>query len=276
MGYIGKTMSSPTHSSMEDLAVDERLVAPESRHEIYDGKVVYVAPADEPHGTRHSKISALLEAHAAADYDVASDMLTRTSKIDDIAPDASVFPRARHPKTGGRQLEELAFEVVSTERLSHAADKAARLSARGVRRVFAIDVSRGRALEWSVELATWSMLDPTSSIVDRALGAALPIEALVLAANTDDANARALLVKRNPVLEATLSERWKEGKAAGQAEAKAEAKAEAVIAVLAARGIPVQHDERERILETRDLARLDRWLIKAVHCASVAELFVDH
>src|SRR5258706_16472239 len=85
-------------------AVDTRLVAPESRYEIEDGRVRYVAPADEPHGTRHSKISALLEAHAGDDFEVASDMLTRTSEFDDMAPDASVFPKER-AEGGGRKLE---------------------------------------------------------------------------------------------------------------------------------------------------------------------------
>ena len=57
-------------------------------------------------------------------YSAAVDMLTRTSAKNDLAPDASVFPAARDPETGGRRLEELAFEVVSTETLSHAAKKA--------------------------------------------------------------------------------------------------------------------------------------------------------
>jgi Uma2 family endonuclease len=125
-------------------AVDARLVAPESRYEVDEGRVVYVAPADEPHGSRHSKVSALLEAHVRGDRDVASDMLTRSSELSDVAPDASVFPRARDPRTGGRQLEELAFEVVSTERLNEAGAKARKLAGRGVRRVFAIDVVRHR------------------------------------------------------------------------------------------------------------------------------------
>lgn len=55
--------------------------------------VCRVSPADEPHGTRRSKISALLEAHAREDFEVASDMLTRTSEFDDMAPDVSVFPK---------------------------------------------------------------------------------------------------------------------------------------------------------------------------------------
>jgi hypothetical protein len=122
--------------------VDARLVAPESRYVIEDGRVRYVAPADEPHGTRHSKLSALLEAHAGDAYDVAVDMLTRTSETDDIAPDVSVFPGERDPDTGGRRLEELAFQVASTQTLGDAAKTARKLRGRGVRRVFVVDVGR--------------------------------------------------------------------------------------------------------------------------------------
>jgi Putative restriction endonuclease len=121
----------PSRSSLP--AADARLVAPDSRYEIEDGRVKYVAPADEPHGTRRSKISALLEAHAGADFEVASDMLTRTSEFDDMAPDVSVFPSERD-EGGGRKLEQLAFEVASTESLSEAGRKANKLVGRGVRR----------------------------------------------------------------------------------------------------------------------------------------------
>jgi hypothetical protein len=37
---------------------------------------------------------------------------------DDVAPDASIFPREPDGQTGGRRLEELAFEVMSTQRLN--------------------------------------------------------------------------------------------------------------------------------------------------------------
>src|SRR5690606_14909077 len=116
-------------------AVDDRLVAPETRFEIHDGRLEYVPPASEPRGTRHSKLAALLEAHAAAAYDVACEMLTRTSETSDIAPNVSVFPSARDPATGGRQLEELAFQVVGTQSLGKAGLKAEKLVNRGVRRV---------------------------------------------------------------------------------------------------------------------------------------------
>ena len=40
--------------------------------------------------------------------------------IDDIAPDVSVYPAGPDPTTGGRQLEQLAFEIVSTQSLRNA------------------------------------------------------------------------------------------------------------------------------------------------------------
>jgi Uma2 family endonuclease len=208
----------------EPPAVDDRLVAPETRYEIHDGELVFVSPADPPHGKRHSKVSALVEAHAGPAFDVASDMLTRTTEIDDFAPDVSVFPDAPDPVTGGRQVEELAFEVISTGTLGRAGGKAAKLIARGVRRVFAVDVERSRALEWSTALGTWSVLDVAAYIEDPVLAAPLPIDALVRDAKVDDAVARALLIKQNPVLEAVLAERVAAAVARGQEQALAEGK----------------------------------------------------
>ena len=104
----------------EELPVDARLIMPETRYEVLDGEVMEVPPRDQPHGSRHSKLSALLEAYASDEHDAACDMLTRTSELNDFAPDGSIYPIAPHPTTGGRQIEELAFEVVSTETLAHA------------------------------------------------------------------------------------------------------------------------------------------------------------
>jgi Putative restriction endonuclease/Essential protein Yae1, N terminal len=272
-------------------AVDDRLVAPDCGFEILDGALVDVAPADQLHATRHSKLSALVEAHAGLAFDVAVDMLTRTSRTSDVAPDVSVFPIARDPVTGGRQLEQLAFEIVSTESLGHAGDKAARLVVRGVRRVFAIDVERARALEWSRELGTWSMLDPSGQLEDPALAAPLPIEAMVHAAKADDAIARALVIKRNPVIEAVRAEGQAEGKREGLAEGKREGlaegkreglaegklhgRAEALLAILIARGVAINPGDRAQILGERDPGRLDRWLARAASCGAVAELLAD-
>lgn len=69
------------HPSPELPAVDERLVAPGSGYEIIDGMLVHVPPADPPHAMRQSKGASLFEAYTRAEYDVATQMLTRTSKI---------------------------------------------------------------------------------------------------------------------------------------------------------------------------------------------------
>ncbi|HEU4731669.1 MAG TPA: Uma2 family endonuclease, partial [Kofleriaceae bacterium] len=233
-------------------AIDDRLVVPETRYEMHDGELVHVSPADPPHAERHLQLCALIEAHTGAGFEAACDLLMRTSEIDDVAPDLSVYPEAPDPATGGRQLEQLAFEVVSTQSLGGAGRKAAKLAARGVRRVFAIDVERSRALEWSLALGTWSVLDAGGYITDPALEVPLPVEALIHSAKADDAVASALVAKHNPVFEALRAESELKGRIEGTAEA--------VVAVLAARGLVLDRGERDRILGERDPARLARWL----------------
>lgn len=159
--------------------VDERLVAPGTRYEIEDGRVRYVPHNDEPRGLCHANLAAILVAHRHPLYRVALRLLTRVSLIDDFAPDACVFPIEEDPHTGGRQLEELAFEIAATESLGHSGARAAKLIARGVRRVFAIDLSLNRALEWSIALDWWSPADRDGEIIDRALAVPLPIAALL-------------------------------------------------------------------------------------------------
>ena len=244
--------------------VDERLVAPESRYEILDGKVEYVPPADEPHGIQHSKISALLQAYAADGYAVAVDMLTRTSETGDMAPDASVYPAARDEQTGGRRLEELAFEVLSTERLGHAAKKARALLGRGVRRVFAVDVERRRALARSTATDNWEILPADGALADPALGVPLPIAALVDAGRADDAVAAALIARKNPTIDAAIR--------AGERRGALTGKREALIAVLHGRGFKPDDAVKQRIRDTEDEAQLDDWLGRAVREASLADI----
>ncbi|HEX4419907.1 MAG TPA: Uma2 family endonuclease [Kofleriaceae bacterium] len=260
-----------SHAGSELPAIDDRLVVPETRYEMFDGELVYVSPADPPHGERHLQLAALIEAHTGPAFEAAADLLTRTSKKDDIAPDISIYPDAPDPLSGGRQLEHLAFEIVSTGSLGHAARKAAKLSVRGVRRVFAIDVERSRALEWSAELGTWSLLDAAGRIEDAALEVPLPVEAMIHAAKADDAIARALLAKGNPVFVQKLAE----GRAEGVAEGRAEGLAEAVIMVLTARDLALDEAIRQRILDEHDAPRLERWIVRAMSCATVAELFTE-
>jgi len=263
--------------------IDDRLVEPGTPYVMYEGELVRVSPADPPHAEMHIQLAALIEAHTGPAFEVGADLLTRTSKRDDIAPDVSVFPDAPHPETGRRQLEQLAFEIVSTESLAHASRKAAKLAGRGVRRVFAIDVERARVLEWSAALATWRMIDPAGCIDDPALEVPLPVDAMISAAKADDAVARALLARRNPVLEARLAERAEDGFARGRAQgiqegvahARSELLADAVLAVLAARTITLNDAQCARIREEANVEQLQRWLTTAATCAAAAELFPD-
>ncbi|MBI2375835.1 MAG: Uma2 family endonuclease [Deltaproteobacteria bacterium] len=238
--------------------MDERLVMPETRYEVVNGVVQYVSPANESHGESHADIATLLKTHAAKNYKVAVDMLTRSSEVNDFAPDASVYPAERDPKTGGRQLEELAFEVLSTTRLADAGEKAKVLTHRGVRRVFAVDVKKKCALEWI--RGAWQVLAQDGVIRDRALAAPLSVAALVSATETDDAVADALFIKGNRIALSRVD------------DARLEAQTQAILGVLEGRGIPVSAADRERILSCRDAKKLSSWIRKSGTVASATEL----
>jgi Uma2 family endonuclease len=252
-------MVTSSHPSSQ-LPPDERLVVPDQGYELVAGQVVAVSPAKEPHARRHAKLAALLEAYAAEGYAVAADMLTRASPNEDFAPDASVYPAARDPKTGGRGLEELAFEVVSAESLAHAGLKAASLTRRGVRRVFAIDVQRERGLEWSRITNAWEILADDAVIDDRALVLPLPVTELVSAGRGSVAMARALVASNNEVIVAVRD------------EGRVDGLAEAIIAVLEGRGLTPTDEQHARLSEIRDIADLRRLLGRAGTCQSIAEL----
>jgi Uma2 family endonuclease len=241
-------------------AVDDRLVMPETRFEILDGKVEYVPPADEPHGVRQTKMAGLLEMHVVRGYQCASDMLTRTSAKNDVAPDASVYPAARDPVTGGRQLEDLAFEIVSTERLSHAAKKARTLKKRGVRRIFALDVERRRALEWSPEADSWEALPEDGVIEDRVFVRPLPLRPLIDASEIDDEAARALLAKGNPVLLAETD------------RVVVSRKIDVLLLFFETKGMPVSDEARARLQAPKNEAEVDRWLAQAFDGARIEDL----
>jgi hypothetical protein len=260
---------SSTSSRSEPFAVDERLVAPGARYEILDATLVYVPPADEPHGSLHADLAALVLAHRDENYSVAVDMLTRTSEIDDLAPDVSVYPTARDPQTGGRRLEEIAFEIASTESLSHARGKAVKLAARGVRRIFVIDVEHGRVHDCSaLDRAAWVVLGPGTDIVDPAFAAPLPVAAIIDAARRDAAIVRAFRVKRHR----EFVEERAEGHAEGHAEGYVKGRAESVIDLLATRGIELSTAQHAAIVAEPSLERLSRWLAAAMICTSVTEL----
>ena len=251
--------------------VDERLAPPETRYEVWHGELVYVSPANVSHGKLHSKVLALLEAHVRAELDVACDTLTRTSKDNDIAPDVSVFPAAPDPETGGRQLEELVFEIVGSSTLTRTGQHAAELMRRGVRRVFAIEIKRARLLEWSKRSRRWIELDSRGRIDDPALERSLPIARLIRAGKVDNVVAQALIAKGNPVIEKVRAR----DRAKSFARGRSESLREAVLDVVQARGIRLRPAERARILGEQDIEQLQRWLRRAAACKTARTLFAE-
>lgn len=237
--------------------VDDHLVEPEvTRDEIVGGVRVVASPAQPPHATRHTQLDYVVRALVTPGFTAAADLLTRHDHDSDFATDVCVFKDGVDPATGARYLEEIAFEVVSTQNERLFTEKAVRMHRRGVRRIFAVRVKAGQVCEWSPESQGWRSLDAGARIEDPCLVAPLPVAALLDAAAADKAVAEALIAKGNPTLQ----------------EREALARAEGVLTVLEARGVAVSPEQRQEIRGCRDLDRLDRWLRAAVLASSAEEV----
>ncbi|WP_437623341.1 Uma2 family endonuclease [Sorangium sp. So ce1151] len=247
--------------------VDERLAPPETGVEYLGGEWFIAAPADEPHATRHSDLTHVVRAHVAPSYKVAVDMLTRTGPKSDFAPDTSVFPADPDPQTGGRRLEELAFEVASEQALSVTSAKARELVRRGVRRVFCLVVKQQRMFEWSRAAEDWVRLPEDAFIEDRCLVTPLPVRALLDAADVDDAVAHALLLKAPAPIKQALTDT----RLAGELEGELAQARRAVLTALEVRGLEVPDLVRAEVSRCSDLARLEQWHRRAITATSAIE-----
>lgn len=253
--------------------VDDHLVRPEvTRDEILGGRRVVASPALAPHADRHGGLYFALHAHVAPGYRASVDLLTRQGDDWDFATDACVRKEGTDPRTGERHLEEMAFEVVSEQNERDVTEKAFQMHRRGVRRIFALFVKGPRRLcEWSPESRLWRQLEPSSKIEDPCLVKPLEVAALLDAAAADKAVIEALAAKGNP----ELRRREAVAKAEGKAEGKIRGKAEAILQILAARGLAVSPAERQKILRCRGLARLERWLERAVTARDTGDVLAD-
>jgi hypothetical protein len=259
-GSPGSPRHLPGRGSFPD--VDDHLVQPEvTRDEIIGGHRVVLSPAHPPHATQQTRLDYVIEAHVAPGYTAATDLLTRHDEESDFATDTCVYKEGVDPTTGGRHLEEIAFEVVSEQNEGYVTEKALRMHRRGVRRIFTVWVKGPRRVcEWVPKSRSWRPLEASAKIEDPCLVAPLAIAALLDAAAADQAVVEALVAKGNPEIK--------------RREAAAEAKgvAEAILEVLEARGVAVSVDERQEILRCHDRDRLDRWLRRAVVASSAGEV----
>jgi hypothetical protein len=178
-------------------SLDEHLVPGETREEMVRGQLVIAAPALPPHADRHCELDYVIRAHVAPGYISSSDMLTRAGPGSEFATDTSVRKQGLDPETGTRYLEELAFEVVSTQSKRDITIRAEDLTARGVRRLLAIFVKQAEVREWSPSKNEWVTLPLDGKLEDPTLTRPVEIKALLDAAAADDAVVDALDTKGN-------------------------------------------------------------------------------
>lgn len=187
--------------SQEDFPpIDEHITPVESFPdvEIVQGERIIAMGADAPHADPHSRLDYVLSAHVAPGYVASSDLKSRFALKSNFAPDASIRKEGTDPRTQRRYLEDLAFEVVSTQRLTGkggVTPKAEDMLRRGVRRVFGIFVKEGEVKEWR---GAWQTV--RGKIEDPCLHTEVPVAALLDAAAADDAVAQALIVKNVPAV----------------------------------------------------------------------------
>jgi hypothetical protein len=273
----GQARQRPSHEP----SVDEHLVEPETRWEVIDGARVQASPAQPPHADQHFTLDYVLGAHLAPGYVGATDLLTRWSEDDDYATDTSVRRTGIDEATGERHLEELAFEVAFTQRRAALAERARKLTARGVRRVFAIfvvedgdgtvetggTVEKGSTVEEWTDEQTWQPLDLDGVIEDPCLAVPLRVRALLDVDAADDAVARALIARGHPVVLAFGDECYRRGLVEGRRKA--------LRRLLAERGIELEARHLARIEACTDPDVLKIWVrrsLTAEHADAVLEL----
>ena len=183
-----------------------------------DGVRYRTMGANPPHATQHVEVAHIFRGTLAPGYHAAVDMLTRSKKETDAAPDVSVFPDGADPVTGGRKLEEVAFEVCDTEGDKHVTAKARALAMRGVRRLFYIRVSDRAVHEWDHPSGAWARLADDAMIEDRCFRVPIPVAALVDQVLADDTVARALIAAGNAVLAGAIKEGREQGREEGREE----------------------------------------------------------
>jgi len=141
--------------------------------------------------------------------------------------------------------------------------------------VFCVVVKKRQVFEWSRATDGWQMLDRAASIEDACFARAPPVGALLDAAETDGAVARALLAKGEPVLAEAMERGEARGLEKGREEGREEGIAEgirrAILDALDVRGLVVGPAVVARIAAERNVGVLDTWRTRAKTAASAEE-----
>jgi hypothetical protein len=217
-GASGPALRLPgMHDQQAMPRLDEHLVREGTREEMLRGQRLIAAPAREPHADPHARLDYLITAAAASGYVTSSDLLTRAGPGSEFATDTSVRREGIDPATNTRYLEELAFEVVSTQSLREITLRAEDLSNRGVRRVIAVFVKKREVAEWSASTKSWLPLALDSKLADPTLARPVSIRAVFDAGVADNEVIESLAAKGNPQLAEREAAKHEQGLAQGLA-----------------------------------------------------------
>jgi hypothetical protein len=247
------------HDSEAMPRLDEHLVLDGTREEVLRGERLIAAPALPPHADPHARLDYLITAAAAAGYVTSSDLLTRAGPGSEFATDTSVRREGIDPATDTRYLEELAFEVVSTQSLREITKRAEDLSNRGVRRLIAVFVKKGEVAEWSASTNAWIPLPLDSKLADPVLARPVLIRALFDAGVADNEVIDSLAAKGNPRLAQRESAKHQEGLEVGRREGRREGLQHAIEALCDVLDIAVGSAEMTQ-LQALDAAGLESLL----------------
>lgn len=253
--------------------LDSHRVPLDSREEMVGGVRIETMASDPPHGDSHFGLSALLGPLLQPGYVGSVDMLTRYGEGDDFAADLSVRRAGLDPQTEQRYLEEMVFEFGNSQRLTELRVKAAKMSRRGVRRIFAVLILEQQAYEWDSRSATMRLLEadalrdplfvcplPLALLRLIARGAAGRVPAAQVQSAINDFTAEALAVQGNPVLQREVE------------RGATRALAEAVLLTLNARGVVIDDLRRRRVLACTDQDTLRRWLAAAATTTTLEQV----
>jgi hypothetical protein len=105
-----------------------------------------------------------------------------------------------------------------------------------------------------------------AAIEDSCLVAPLPVEALVKAARADDAVARALLAKRNPVITAAVEE--------GRRHGEVQALRRVLFGIAEARALSLTAAQEGRVECCTDASQLHAWVEAAATAERADDVFV--
>ena len=272
--------------------VSDYAVEPESSQELFDGQVREALPAGPKHGGQHHQIECVIGAYLAPGYDAAIDLLTRQAVPHNFASDTSIRKKGTDPATGDRYLEELAFEIKSTQSTEDLEKRARIMAARGVRRIFAIpvrghdagsEIIAGPVAEWMAAEERWRTYREDEVIADPCLFEPLAVRALLDAVEAEAAVVTAYVHKQHPVVVRYGDERYRAGEEKGRREGVKEGVKEgeergvrdSIRLIMHTRGLAMDAAAHARIDACSDLEILQRWVVRAAQVTSASDLFGD-